>query len=271
MEWMRKQGTLVSGKLSSRSASEGLVAIVSSGPSSSSVVELSSETDFACKNEVFHQLLRGVVCSVAASSENGELTSESVGALPFEQEPGKQSGSVKEAVEAAVLSIRENISVRKAAKLSVDDGVVGGYIHNVAKSDVKDVKMGQLGVIVGLAGVPTTEDSVALARKIAMHVAAAAPHYINRSNISEDVLSAQRELLSQEARDSGKPENVIERMVEGRMSKFYQEKCLEDQTYLIYDGEGKAPTVANMLKEEAESLGVDSISVSEFYSFKVGL
>lgn len=237
------------------------------------MVELNSETDFASRNDKFHVLLTGAAEAVLASAPAGEaLEADAASALPWSADA--DSANVGAAVEAAVLSIRENISARRAAKLSCDDGVVAGYIHNAARPDVdtRGVQLGQLGVLVAIEGLPSDEPASAdIARKVAMHIAAAKPSFVDAKSVPAETLDKEKGFLAEQARDSGKPEAVIEKMVEGRIRKFYQEQCLMEQTFLIYDGEGNAPTVQKMLQAEGKTLGAAGpVTVQGFYAFRVG-
>ncbi|GAB5369288.1 hypothetical protein AAMO2058_001392300, partial [Amorphochlora amoebiformis] len=200
LEWMRKQGTLVRGKRASQDATQGLVGVAFEGDDSAALVEVTSETDSAVRIEIFHNLLSGVAHSLLSTPSDDNVTSLNTSQL---EELKWNSGSkgahstVKDAVADAVLQIRENIFPKRAIRLSVPGGVIGGYVHNVLKTDIPEVKMGQIGVLVAVEGASEGKKPEAkeLAHKIAMHVAAAKPEYLSSDVIPTEKRIAQEDLL----------------------------------------------------------------------------
>eukprot|EP00467_Chlorarachnion_reptans_P024258 CAMPEP_0114523728 /NCGR_PEP_ID=MMETSP0109-20121206/21449_1 /TAXON_ID=29199 /ORGANISM="Chlorarachnion reptans, Strain CCCM449" /LENGTH=313 /DNA_ID=CAMNT_0001705069 /DNA_START=416 /DNA_END=1357 /DNA_ORIENTATION=+ len=277
LEWMKKQGTLVRGKRADQDASQGLVGIAFGEEDTAALLEISTETDSAARIDLFHDLVKGVACSLLESqnSESGSvMDTSSLESLSWTGDSKEGSNTVKEAVAAAVLQVRENIFPRRGVRLHVPNGVVAGYVHNVLKTEVEDVKMGAIGVLVGLSGVPVSakKDAHELAYKIAMHVAAAKPEFLSREDISEEQRQAQENLLTEIAKSEGKPEKVVAKMVQGRMQKYFQDTCLLDQTYLIHSGEEtNPPTIKKLLKSEGEKMSCsEPLEIAAFHCFRLG-
>jgi len=273
LEWMRKQGTKIRGKREDNEASQGLVGICAGSDETMAIVELNTETDSAARLEQFHELVQGVsksILEVACDSSSEELLDFNRNQL--EELPWK-SITVKDAISDAVLKIRENMFPNRGARVSVPGGVVAGYVHNVAKTNIPDVKMGAIGVVVGLKGASSEKSNEAkeLAHKLAMHVAAARPEYLSKDEIPEVVRQSQESLLSEVAKSEGKPDHVIEKMVKGRMQKFYGETCLLDQTFLIHDGADSPPRISKLLQQEGEKLGTSgALEITGFRCFRIG-
>ena len=235
VKFLREKGLAAAAKKSGRVATEGLVALHVSGHEGA-MVEVNSETDFVAKNDLF----RDFVSALSASA----LGHESVVTLA-ESTHVASGKTVAEEVIQLIAKIGENITLRRSAKLSVSAGVVAGYIHNAEAPN-----MGKIGVLVALESTASAEKLTALGKQLAMHIAAANPMFLDRDSVDQAVIDSERSILTEQAKTSGKPAEVIEKMVEGRIRKYYEEIVLLDQTFVI-DGETKISAVLeNFAKSE---------------------
>lgn len=251
VDWLRKKGLAAAAKKAGRTASEGLVGLQIDG-AKGALVEVNSETDFVSRNETFQSFVK--TTSELAMGAGGSV--EALAALDY---PGT-GRTVAEELTHLIATIGENMSLRRTASLSVGTGVVAGYIHGAVVPD-----MGKIGVLVALE---STADAGALAefgRQVAMHVAATRPESLSVQDLDPALLNREREVLSEQARASGKPENIIEKMVEGRLRKYYQEVVLLEQTFVI-DGESK---VASAVEAKSKELGAP-IAITGFARFTLG-
>lgn len=219
IDWLRAKGIAKADKKSGRTAAEGLVGIVSGG-AKAVVVEINSETDFVARNEAFQELVRGVA-NVALGTDG---TIEAVAKATYPA-TGK---SVDETIKDAIATIGENMTLRRAALLQVEDGVVATYIHNAAGDGI-----GKLGVLVALKSVGDKEVLFSVGRQVAMHIAATNPLAIRAEEVDAAVAERERNVFIEQSRASGKPDNIIEKMVEGRMRKFFEEVALLSQAFVI--------------------------------------
>ncbi|MCK3777683.1 translation elongation factor Ts [Ensifer sesbaniae] len=219
IDWLRAKGIAKADKKSGRTAAEGLVGIVSGG-TKAVVVEINSETDFVARNEAFQELVRGVA-NVALGTDG---TVEAIAAANYPA-TGK---SVDESIKDAIATIGENMTLRRAALLKVEDGVVATYIHNAAGDGI-----GKLGVLVALKSVGDKEVLYSVGRQIAMHIAATNPLAIRAEEVDAAVAERERNVFIEQSRASGKPDNIIEKMVEGRMRKFFEEVALLSQAFVM--------------------------------------
>jgi elongation factor Ts len=249
IDWLRKKGIAKADKKSSRVAAEGLVAAATSG-TTGVVVEVNSETDFVARNEIFQ-------AAVAKIAQRGLSVGSSEELAAAELEGGK---SVTDYLTELVGQIGENMTFRRMAKLEVGSGVVASYIHNAVATD-----MGKIGVLVALESEGDAEALGALAKQIAMHVAATSPLAATVDELDPAVVSKEREMLKAEALESGKPENIVDKMVDGRMQKFFKESVLATQIFVM-DGER---TVAKVIEDEAAMLGLP-ITLAGFVRMAVG-
>ncbi len=250
VDWLRAKGLAKAAKKAGRVAAEGLIAIAGSG-GSAAMVELNSETDFVSRNDQFQALVRRVA--------DAALTTD--GATESVLKAGIEGGSsVEAAVTDAVATIGENMNLRRAAKLSVDDGVVASYVHAAVSPG-----LGKIGVIVGLSSSGDKEKLSALGRQIAMHIAAASPLAVDADGIDAETVKRERAVFAEQARESGKPDNIIEKMVDGRMRKFYEESVLLKQAFIM-DTERSVEAV---LKDSAKDVGAP-VTVTEFVAFRLG-
>ena len=219
IDWLRAKGIAKADKKSGRTAAEGLVGIASEG-TKAVIVELNSETDFVARNDAFQELVRGVA-SVALGTDG---TVEAVSAANYPS-TGK---SVTDTIKDAIATIGENMALRRAVKLEVNDGVVSTYVHNAAADG-----LGKLGVLVALQSTGDKAALNAIGRQVAMHIAATNPLAVRAEEVDAAVAEREKNVFIEQARESGKPEAIIEKMVEGRMRKFYEEVALLSQAFVI--------------------------------------
>ncbi len=228
IDWLRKKGLSAAAKKAGRIAAEGLIG-AALGDGSGALVEVNSETDFVARNEEFQKFVAAV--AKIALAAGGEM--EKIQSSPY---PGT-GRSVEEELTHLIATIGENMALRRAAALSVGEGVVVAYIHSTVAPG-----LGRIGVLVALESKGAKEKLKPLARNIAMHVAAASPVAVARADVDPALLDREREILAAQARESGKPEDIIAKMVEGRLRKFYEESVLLEQIYVV-DGETKVDKV----------------------------
>ena len=250
VDWLRTKGLAKAAKKAGRVAAEGLIA-VAEGDRRAAMVELNSETDFVSRNAQFQELVRAV--AQAALKTDGKL--ESV--LAAKIDGGK---TVESAITDAVSTIGENMTLRRAAVLSVEEGVVASYVHAAIAPG-----LGKIGVIVGLKSSGDKAKLSALGRQVAMHVAAASPLAVDADRLDPETVARERSVFAEQARESGKPENVIEKMVEGRLRKFYEESVLLKQAFVM-DTER---TVEAVLKDAAKDAD-GAVTVTDFVAFRLG-
>jgi elongation factor Ts len=250
IDWLRKKGLAAAAKKSGRVASEGLVGI-SSGPREGSVVEVNAETDFVARNDQFQAYVRDVAKLALTSSADMES---------LKQMPYPSSRSVAEELTHLIATIGENMSLRRAAKLSVNHGVVSTYIHNALAPE-----LGRIGVLVALESTGDQDKLAALGRQIAMHVAAAKPDALRIEDVDGAALARERAILVDQAKASGKPDAIIEKMVDGRLRKYYEEVVLLEQVFVI-DGETK---IAKVVENAAKDVGAP-VTLTGFVRFALG-
>lgn len=227
IDWLRKKGLSAAAKKAGRTAAEGLVGVKAEA-SRAAIVEVNAETDFVARNETFQGFV--AACAALALEAGGDV--EALKAKPF---PGS-GRSVAEELTHLIATIGENMAIRRTAVLSVPKGVVATYVHAALKPE-----LGRIGVLVALAGEPG-EPLVALGRQIGMHVAAARPEFLDIASVDPAALARERAVLTEQARASGKPEAIIEKMVEGRVRKYYEEVVLLEQVW-VHDGESRVKDV----------------------------
>jgi len=249
IDWLRKKGISKAAKKAGRTAAEGLVG-VAVGSDSGALVEVNAETDFVARNEEF----KGFVKSAAllALEESGDL--EKI----LNRKIG--SSSVQATLTELVAKIGENLSVRRATALAVNPGVVSAYVHNATSPE-----LGKIGVLVALKSTADKTKLSILGKQIAMHVAAAAPLALTPAHLDKAVVDRERAIQTEIAKQSGKPDHVIEKMMEGRMRKFYEETVLLHQTFVI-DGETR---VEKVIEKAAKEFGTP-VEIVGFVRFQVG-
>lgn len=251
IDWLRAKGIAKADKKSGRTAAEGLVGVASSG-NKAVVVEINSETDFVARNDAFQDLVRGVA-DVALGTDG---TVEAVSAATYPA-TGK---SVADSVTDAVATIGENMNLRRSALLSVDEGVVASYVHNAVADG-----LGKLGVLVAVKSTGNADALAAIGKQVAMHVAATNPLAVTSADVDATVADRERSIFIEQARESGKPDNIIEKMVEGRMRKFFEEVALMSQSFVVNPDQ----TVEAAIKE-AEAAAGAPITVTGFVRFQLG-
>ena len=228
IDWLRKKGLASAAKKAGRVASEGLIAVAVDS-SVGALVEVNAETDFVARNDEFQNFARSV--ANLAVSVNGDL--DRLKTSKFSAD----GIAVSEELIAMVGRIGENMVLRRSCALSVKEGVVASYIHNSVGTG-----LGKIGVLVGLESTGDPKNLNELGRKIAMHVCAARPEAIDRDSLDPSSLQRERDVLIEQAKTSGKPVEIIEKMVDGRLRKYYEEVVLGEQIYVI-DGENKVNKV----------------------------
>lgn len=234
LDWLRKKGISSAAKKADRVAAEGLVAAVSNG-TKGLVLEVNCETDFVGKNVEFQALVTSVAEAALAA---GTTDIEAIKALNVNGTPAQ------EALTNLIAKIGENMNIRRADMLSVSNGVVATYIHNAATD-----KTGRIGVMVALESTAPADKLNALGRQIAMHIAATRPDALNRESVDASKLEREKNVLIEQARASGKPENIIEKMIEGRINKFYEEVVLLEQAFVMNPDVKVLEHVDNTAKE----------------------
>lgn len=251
IDWLRAKGLAKAAKKAGRVAAEGLIGVVSA-PGKAAMVELNSETDFAARSEKFQAIVSGV--TELALAANGDF--EKLLKLPF---PGATQ-NVETYVAEMVGTIGENMSVRRTASLAVSKGVVASYVHNQAAPG-----LGKMGVMVAIESSGDTAKLNELGKQIAMHIAAAAPLSLSVEDLDQKVVERERQVLIEQAKESGKPDSIIEKMVEGRVRKFYEEVVLLSQPWVM-DPE---ITVAKAVEAVAKQLATP-VKVTGFVRFALG-
>ncbi|SNS99121.1 MULTISPECIES: translation elongation factor Ts [unclassified Azospirillum] len=251
VDWLRKKGLAAAAKKSGRVAAEGLVGVAANGVVGAAI-ELNAETDFVARNDAF----QGAVTTVAklAVESNGDI--ESLKATAY---PGT-GRTVAEELTHLVATIGENMNLRRIAKLEVKDGIVASYVHSALVPG-----LGKIGVLVALESTGDKAKLADLGKQIAMHVAAARPEALDIADVSTANLDRERAVLVEQARASGKPENIIEKMVEGRIRKYYEEVVLLEQLYVI-DGETK---IRKVVEAAAKDVGAP-VTLTGFVRFQLG-
>nr|WP_294551333.1 translation elongation factor Ts [uncultured Rhodopila sp.] len=229
VDWLRKKGLAAAAKKSGRIAAEGLVG-VASAPLKAAVVEVNAETDFVARNETFQDFVAKV--AEIALHVGGDL--DAINAAPF---PG-ESRTVSEQLTHLVATIGENMHIRRAAVLSVSQGAVATYVHQPLKPG-----LGKIGVLAAVQAPGELEALITLGRQVGMHVAAAKPEALDIDAVDPAALERERNILVAQARQSGKPDAIIEKMVEGRIRKYYEEVVLLEQVW-VHDGESRVRAVA---------------------------
>lgn len=251
VDWLRAKGIAKADKKAGRTAAEGLIAVA--GDSGKAVVvEVNSETDFVARNEAFQDIVRNV--AQVALAIGGET--EAVAAAQY---PGSDK-SVTDTIKDAVGTIGENMGFRRSAMLSVPSGAVATYVHNSVVDG-----LGKLGVLVAIDTTGNADAARAFARQVAMHVAATNPLALTAEQIDPAVVAREKAIFVEQARESGKPDNVIEKMVEGRLRKFYEETVLLKQAFVI----NPDLTVEAALKEAEKEIGAPA-KITGFLRFALG-
>ncbi len=245
VDWLRKKGLASASKKAGRVASEGLVAVCING-NKSTIIEVNSETDFVARNDKFQQFV-------------SKVTKE---ALNYGDDVAKFQADKDEEVKTQIGVIGENINIRRISSLHINKGLIVSYIHNLIAND-----MGKIAVLIGFESVASHEKLNEIGKQIAMHIAAAKPDSLNIEAVEPTKLAREVDVLKEQARASGKPESIIEKMMEGRIRKYYEEVVLLEQAFVMDDKVKIKDVVAKFSKENGET----TISGFKLYILGEGL
>jgi len=250
IDWLRTKGLAAAAKKSGRVASEGLVSIAVDG-TNGALIELNSETDFVSRNDEF-QNFASTLAKLALQAEDLEQ-------LSLMDYPGT-GRNVSEELTQKIATIGENMTLRRMEKISVSQGAVVPYVHNAAAEG-----LGRIGVLVGLQSSATADVLQAVGKQLAMHIAATSPASLSVDDLDPSLVARERDVLIEQAKASGKPQEIAEKMVEGRMRKFYEEVVLLEQIFVI-DGESKVKAV---IEKAGKDAGAD-VTLTSFKQFVLG-
>ncbi len=249
-DWLRKKGMSKAAKKADRVASEGVIAIAAKDHAGA-MIELNSETDFVSRNPDFQAFAKRL--AALALQENGDVDA----ILAAKIDDGKTAA---EALTEMIATIGENMGLRRAAAVRVDKGVVAHYVHNAVAPD-----LGRIGVLVALESEGDAQKLMDLGRKIAMHIAATSPMALDVEDLDQAVVARERDVYGEQARASGKPEAIIEKMIEGRLRKFYQEVVLLKQAFVMNPDQ----TVADLVEAAAQDVGAP-VKLAAFVRMALG-
>ena len=251
IDWLRKKGLASAAKKASRIAAEGLVSVYVDG-NAGAVVEVNSETDFVAKNDVFQEYVENA--AKAALAVKGDVEGLKSFVCPV---TGKDMGTI---LTDMIAKIGENMNIRRAAYLSAENGVVCSYIHNAVRPN-----LGKIGVLVAIEGNADKAKMQELGKHIAMHIAATNPISMTIAEVPAESVEREKAIFSEQALASGKPANIVEKMVEGRIRKYYEEVVLEEQAYIMDSDKKVKAVVADFAKENNAE-----VKLSGFVCFKLG-
>ena len=248
-DWLRKKGLSKAAKKAGRVAAEGLIGVQVAG-SKGVVIEVNSETDFVARNDLFQGLVKMIAgVALSAGTDVEKIKTIKVGTI-----------TVADAIADTIAKIGENMTLRRAASLSVNKGAIGAYVHSAVVDG-----LGKIGVLVALESAGKTDELASLGRMVAMHVAASNPQAIEASGLDPAVVAREQGVLADKFRAQGKPANVIEKIVESGLKTFYKEVCLLEQAYVHDDKK----TVAQALKEAEGKVG-GPIKITGFVRYALG-
>jgi elongation factor Ts len=248
-DWLRKKGLSKAAKKSGRVAAEGLIGVLVQG-TKGVMVEVNSETDFVARNDLFQGLVKMIAgVSLSVGTDIAKINAAKAGSI-----------TVAESIADTIAKIGENMTLRRAAALSVAKGAVGAYVH----SSVSD-GLGKIGVLVALESPGDVDELKALGRLVAMHVAASNPQAVDPTGLDPAVVAREKDVLADKFKAQGKPTNVIEKIVESGLKTFYKEACLLEQAY-VHD---PSKNVAQALKEAEAKVG-GAIKITGFVRYGLG-
>lgn len=250
MDFLRKKGLASAAKKSSRAAAEGLVSVAANG-NTGVIIELNAETDFVARNDQFQTFLSQLT-DAALSTKTGDVE-----ALKKLQVAGK---TAEEGLTELIANIGENMTLRRSQLLSVPNGVVATYVHNALQPN-----RGKIGVLVALESTGDAAKLGALGRQLAMHIAAARPEALTVEELNPETVARERAVHADKATQSGKPADIVEKMVEGSMRKYYEQVVLMNQTYII-DGENK---ISAVIEKAAKDIGAP-VKLAQYVRFELG-
>ena len=251
IDWLRTRGLAKAAKKAGRVAAEGLVGIYVDG-TKGAIVEVNSETDFVARNEQFQSIVGNIARLAVAAGGDVAVLAEM--AYP---DTGR---SVSAELTNAIATIGENMTLRRSALIEVKDGVIGSYVHNAVKAG-----MGKLGIIVGLESTGNKDVLATLGKQLAMHIANTKPLAVYPEQLDSTVVERERAIFAEQAAGSGKPADIVAKMVEGRVRKYYEEVTLLAQTFVI-DGETK---IADVIKAAEKDAGAP-VKVTNFVFYALG-
>ncbi|MCF8708457.1 translation elongation factor Ts [Rhizorhapis sp. SPR117] len=251
VDWLRTKGLAAAAKKSSRTAAEGLVGVAVAG-TKGAAVEVNSETDFVAKNERFQDFVRSVT---AIALESGVADA---GALANQAHPS--GGSVQDVLTNNIATIGENQSLRRVAQVSVSKGLIVDYVHNAAAPG-----LGKIGVLVALESEAPADVLQPLGKQIAMHIAAAFPLALKADDIDADLIERERAIAAEKAAESGKPAEIVAKMVDGAIAKFAKENALLSQLFVM---DNKTP-VADVVAKAGKDAGA-AIALTGYVRFQLG-
>jgi len=251
VDWLRKKGLAAAASKAGRVAAEGLVGVATRGPVGA-VVEVNSETDFVARNSEFQTFVRGV--SALALDGDGEI-----GSLKEAAYPGTER-TVEAELTDLIATIGENLVLRRLQRLSSGQGGVFSYVHNALGPGI-----GKIGVIVALSSPLSADELAVLGKQLAMHIAAASPLYLDTASVPKSALDRERDVLRAQALATGRSEDIIEKMVDGRLRKFYEEVVLLEQIFVV----DQKTKIFRVVEEAAKTAGAP-IRVSGFARFALG-
>ena len=249
VDWLRKKGLAKAAKKAGRVAAEGLIGVALAA-NKGIVVEVNSETDFVARNDLFQGLVKMIAdVALTTGADVDKILAGRVG-----------DRTVADAINETIAKVGENMTLRRAAAVSVGKGVVASYVHNSVIDG-----LGRIGVIVGLESAGATDELKAFGRMVAMHVASANPQAIEASGLDATTVERERNVLAEKFKAQGKPANVIEKIVESGLKTFYKEVCLLDQGFIFDDKKSVAQAV-----KEAESKVGAPIKITGFVRYALG-
>ena len=251
IDWLRKQGLSAVAKKSGRVAAEGLIGVTINN-NSGAMVEINSETDFVARNELFQNFVK--TCSTLVLSSKNDI--EALQKLPFPN----SDRTVNQELANNIATIGENMNIRRVEFLEVSEGILVSYVHN----NVAD-GLGRLGVLVALESKAEKNNLLETGKQVAMHIAATSPKSLNIKDLDPQIVEREREVLIDQAMASGKPKEIAEKMVQGRMNKFYQEVVLNEQVSVV-DGETK---IKDLIKKLSSDINHD-VKIKGFKILKLG-
>lgn len=251
VDWLRKKGLSAAAKKSGREAAEGLVAVIVDG-NKAAMLELNAETDFVARNDKFQALANNIAKTALQTNKETEELKEA------KYPEGSQT--IAEAITDHIAIIGENMNLRRVNYISAKEGVVSSYVHNAIAEG-----LGKIGVLVALESTGDKAKLADLGKRIAMHIAAARPESLDITSVNPDALEREKQIFSDQARNSGKPESIIEKMVEGRVKKYYQEVVLLEQIFVM----DNKNSISQVLIDSAKEIGAP-VTISGFLRYELG-
>jgi elongation factor Ts len=248
-DWLRKKGLSKAAKKAGRVAAEGLIGIVVRG-TKAAMVEVNSETDFVARNDLFQGLVK-MIADVAldAGTDVEAIKAAKAGSI-----------TVAEALSDSIAKIGENMTLRRAAVLSVNQGAIGSYLHNSVADG-----LGKIGVLVALESTGNKDELAALGRQIAMHIASANPQALDAAGLDPAIVKREKDVLADKYRQQGKPDNVIDKIVESGLKTFYKEATLLEQSFIFDDKK----SVAQAVKESEGKVG-GPVKIAGYVRYALG-